>query len=95
MSKWCSLGEHKDSPSRYLGGLSLCICSKFAPNFWSSSNNQLITDLRTMIPAQRKIPVVLSFLYHRHKAGIANDKQTVRWTFAVSGALWPSSQGLV
>ena len=25
------LGEHKDSPSRYLGGLFLCIRSKFDP----------------------------------------------------------------
>ena len=36
--------------------------------------------------AQRKIPVVLSFPYHRHKAGIASGKQMVRWTFAASGS---------
>ena len=42
--------------------------------------------------AQRKIPVALSFPYHRHKAGIANGQQTVQWTFAVSGALWRSSR---
>ena len=34
--------------------------------------------------AQRKIPVVLSFPYHRHKAGIASGQQMVLWTFAVS-----------
>ena len=45
--------------------------------------------------AQRKIPVVLSFPYHRHKAGIANDWQMVLWTFAVSGALWRSSRSLL
>ena len=32
--------------------------------------------------AQRKIPVVLSFPYHRHKACIANDQQTVQCTFS-------------
>ena len=36
--------------------------------------------------AQRKNPVVLSFPYHRHKAGIASGKQMVRWTFAASGS---------
>ena len=34
--------------------------------------------------AQRKIPVVLHFLHHRHKACIASGKQTVRWIFAAS-----------
>ena len=33
----CSLGEHKDSPSRYLGGLFLCICSRFAPELFTKS----------------------------------------------------------
>ena len=28
----------------------------------------------------------LHFLQHRHKAGIANDKQMVQWTFVVSGS---------
>ena len=37
-----------------------------------------------VMSAQRKIPVVLSFPYHRHKAGIASDQQMVLWTFAVS-----------
>ena len=36
--------------------------------------------------AQRKNPVVLSFPYHWHKAGIASGKQMVRWTFAASGS---------
>ena len=31
----------------------------------------------------------------RHKAGIANDRQMVLWTFAVSGALWRSSRGVL
>ena len=73
-----SLGEHEDSPSRYLGGLFLCICSKFAPDNPSCKEGNLT--------AQRKIPVVLSFPYHRHKAGIASGKQMVRWTFAASGS---------
>ena len=36
--------------------------------------------------AQCKIPVVLDFLHHRHKACIASGKQMVRWTFAASGS---------
>ena len=36
------------------------------------------------ILAQRKIPVVLHFLHHRHKACIASGKQMVRWIFAAS-----------
>ena len=35
-----------------------------------------------VILAQRKITVVLSFPYHRHKACIANDQQTVQCTFS-------------
>jgi hypothetical protein len=42
-----------------------------------------------------KIPVVLHFPYHRHKAGRASGQQTVLWTFAVSGALWHSSRSLL
>ena len=38
--------------------------------------------------AQRKTPVDLHFLHHRHKAGIESDKQTVRWTFAAIGSPW-------
>ena len=36
--------------------------------------------------AQRKIPVVLDFLHHWHKACIASGKQMVRWSFAASGS---------
>ena len=35
---------------------------------------------------QCKIPVVLDFLHHRHKACIASGRQMVRWTFAASGS---------
>ena len=37
----------------------------------------------------------LIYGHYRHKAGIANDQQTVLWIFAVSGALWRSSRSLL
>ena len=36
---------------------------------------------------ERTVSKQFRALCHRHKAGIANDQQMVRWTFAVSGAL--------
>ena len=37
----------------------------------------------------------LIYGHYRHKAGIANDQQTVLLIFAVSGALWRSSRSLL